>query len=89
MTAPPRPLALAAALALAACSGGAEDPLFVALDPAETGVAFENVLEEGAGLNILSYLYYYNGGGAAKLHRPLRALGGAVTAPPRPRAGRP
>ena len=66
MTAPPRPVfVLLAVLALVGCRGGAEDPLFVALDPAETGVTFENVLEEGAGLNILSYLYYYNGGGVA------------------------
>ena len=66
MTALPRPaLALLAALLLPACDAGAEDPLFVALDPAETGVTFENVLEEGAGFNILSYLYYYNGGGVA------------------------
>ncbi|MDT7855774.1 VCBS repeat-containing protein [Rubrivirga sp. S365] len=65
MTAPPRPLALLAALVLAACGGGAEDPLFVSLDPAETGVAFENALAEGPGFNILSYLYYYNGGGVA------------------------
>ena len=66
MTAVLRPtLVLLAVTALAACRGGAEDPLFVALDPAETGVSFENVLEEGAGLNILSYLYYYNGGGVA------------------------
>ena len=66
MTAPPRPvLVLLAALVLSACGGGVEDPLFVDLDPAETGVAFANTLEEGAGLNILSYLYYYNGGGVA------------------------
>ena len=65
MTTPPRSFVFLAALVLSACGGGAEDPLFVALDSIETGVTFANTLDEGAGLNILSYLYYYNGGGVA------------------------
>ncbi|MGB3542952.1 VCBS repeat-containing protein [Rubrivirga sp.] len=53
-----------AALAVAGCATG-EEPLFTRLDPTESGVTFENVLEEGGDFNILSYLYYYNGGGVA------------------------
>ena len=47
------------------CGGGGEEALFVRLDPAESGVTFENALEESADFNILNYLYYYNGGGVA------------------------
>ena len=58
-----RPLALIAALlALAGCS---DDTLFERLDPDATGVTFENALAEDASFNILTYLYYYNGGGVA------------------------
>ena len=52
-------------LAAAGCGGSGEDALFERLDPAATGVAFENALAEGPGFNILNYLYYYNGGGVA------------------------
>ena len=40
-------------------------PLFEQLSPRSTGVAFENELPETPDLNILNYLYYYNGGGVA------------------------
>lgn len=42
------------------------DPLFVKIDPAESGVAFGNngALHDDA-LNPLDYLYYYNGAGVA------------------------
>ena len=56
-------LALLAALVASGCAG--EDPLFRTLDPGQTGVTFENRLEEGPAFNILGYLYYYNGGGVA------------------------
>jgi enediyne biosynthesis protein E4 len=39
--------------------------LFDALSPIQTGVTFANRLPESADFNILSYLYYYNGGGIA------------------------
>jgi hypothetical protein len=40
-------------------------PLFDRLDSTRTGVAFANTLDGGPALNILNYLYYYNGGGVA------------------------
>lgn len=41
------------------------DTLFVQLDSAQTHVAFVNHLSDTGELNILDYLYYYNGGGVA------------------------
>ena len=38
-------------------------PGFNELDPEQTGVRFTNQLVESPELNILTYLYYYNGGG--------------------------
>ncbi len=40
-------------------------PIFRLLSPAECGIAFENALPENDQLNILSYEYFYNGGGVA------------------------
>jgi len=64
-----RPLRLLAVLILlscAACSGDDGRPsLFERRAPDRTGVTFENTLEGSADLNILNYLYYYNGGGVA------------------------
>lgn len=37
--------------------------LFVSLEPARTGIDFRNTLTETPELNILSYLYFYNGAG--------------------------
>jgi hypothetical protein len=54
------------ALALAGCRRSAESPaLFERLAPSTTGVAFENRLPDDSALNILNFLYYYNGGGVA------------------------
>ncbi|MEZ4899420.1 MAG: VCBS repeat-containing protein [Saprospiraceae bacterium] len=39
--------------------------IFTLLNPEETGVQFENTLEEGLNTNILMYEYFYNGGGVA------------------------
>ena len=39
--------------------------LFTLLNPEETGVHFENTLTSSSELNILEYLYFYNGGGVA------------------------
>lgn len=43
----------------------AELPLFRLLDPQTTRIQFENALPENDQFNILSYEYYYNGGGVA------------------------
>jgi hypothetical protein len=58
---------LALTLLVAACgrSEAPAPPLFELLPPSATGVAFVNALPESSELNILSYLYYYNGGGVA------------------------
>ncbi|MEL7362698.1 MAG: CRTAC1 family protein, partial [Bacteroidota bacterium] len=57
---------LAALLAFVGCAGDASAPsLFERLDPATTGVTFENTLAEGPAFNIFNYPYYYNGGGVA------------------------
>ena len=53
---------------LAACGGSPIDrgpTLFEARLPAETGITFANWLSESAALNMVNYLYYYNGGGVA------------------------
>jgi hypothetical protein len=54
-------------LAIAGCERApapSARPLFELLAPSATGVGFTNRLPE-AGFNIVSYLYYYNGGGVA------------------------
>ena len=42
-----------------------KNSLFVALKSDETQIKFKNKLTSTADLNILNYLYYYNGGGVA------------------------
>ncbi len=42
-----------------------ENTLFKSLDSATTGIDFTNTLHETDSLNILDYLYFYNGGGVA------------------------
>ena len=64
----PSPLAALVILSvlLGACSGcGGEEPLFELLPPEQTGIHFRNDLPDEPELNILNYLYYYNGGGVA------------------------
>jgi hypothetical protein len=52
------------ALALHGCRRATEPPaLFERLAPSATGVDFQNRLPEDSALNILNFLYYYNGGG--------------------------
>ena len=41
------------------------DLKFIALDSEVTGVTFNNELKSKSDLNIIEYLYYYNGGGVA------------------------
>ena len=56
----------AGAMALAGChSFTAEKPLFQALDSTQTGVGFVNKLVPTDKINILDYLYFYNGGGVS------------------------
>jgi len=43
----------------------AQQPLFSLLSAQETGVGFTNAVSESEALNILSYEYFYNGGGVA------------------------
>src|SRR3989442_1828332 len=58
-------LALPAAL-LASCRRRASAPqLFVAVAPEASGITFANTLPEDSAVNIVNYLYYYNGGGVA------------------------
>lgn len=47
------------------CSFQREQPLFKKLTPRETGITFENSLEEGSLMNSVNYLYFYDGGGVA------------------------
>ncbi|MCX2718174.1 VCBS repeat-containing protein [Lentiprolixibacter aurantiacus] len=50
-------------MVLISCSGDGE--LFHNPDASETGIDFKNVLTPREDLNILDYLYFYNGGGTA------------------------
>jgi hypothetical protein len=59
-------IAAAGVLALASCEQQKSSPtLFELLPPDSTGVTFRNELPEKPDVNILNYLYYYNGGGVA------------------------
>jgi hypothetical protein len=56
----------AGVLSAAGCERGQTTPtLFELLSPSATGVTFRNDLPEKGEFNVLSYLYYYNGGGVA------------------------
>lgn len=60
------PLITLLTLSLSGCGlFDSEKPLFQALDAAQTGVDFVNQLKPSQKLNILDYLYYYNGGGVS------------------------
>jgi hypothetical protein len=56
-------LLLAATIALAGCAR--EPQLFELLSPQRTGVTFANRLPDDTAFNILTYMYYYDGGGVA------------------------
>jgi enediyne biosynthesis protein E4 len=56
-------LLLALLLTFWGCSG--HDTLFTLLDSKDTGVDFNNFIEEDAENNVLEYGYFYNGGGVA------------------------
>lgn len=51
-------------LLLASCQKE-EQTLFSLLSPSKSGVTFQNTITETDSLNILDYLYFYNGGGVA------------------------
>ncbi|MEM8847404.1 MAG: VCBS repeat-containing protein, partial [Bacteroidota bacterium] len=57
-------LSIVAGLFVISC-GKKEGELFKNPSSAETGITFTNSLEESDALNILDYLYFYNGGGVA------------------------
>jgi len=53
-------------VASTACTNpDASPPLFTSLSPEETGVDFKNELSPSPDLNMVNYIYYYNGGGVA------------------------
>lgn len=51
-------------LLFAGCSSDTETP-FVLLSPSDTGIDFENRIENTPEFNIQNYLYFYDGGGVA------------------------
>lgn len=53
------------AVALSFSAFGQESPRFESLNPARTGIQFKNTLEESPQSNVLTYEYFYNGGGVA------------------------
>jgi len=55
---------LALLFILAGCSDRT-DTLFTQLDKGRTGIDFQNTLFDGEALNVLNYIYFYNGGGVA------------------------
>ncbi|WP_420154565.1 VCBS repeat-containing protein [Siphonobacter sp.] len=52
-------------LGLTACTSSHEKPLFETLDSTQTGIAFQNTVIDDDSLNIVEYLYFYNGAGVA------------------------
>ena len=56
---------LLAALAVAGCGRAREPHLFELLSPDRTGVTFANRLPDDTAFNILTYMYFYDGGGVA------------------------
>ena len=59
------PLLLAAVVTLAGCGRSRETQLFELLSPERTGVTFANRLPDDTAFNILTYMYFYDGGGVA------------------------
>ncbi len=58
-------LILGFALLVCSCSKNESKTLFVQKNPKQTGVSFNNELVSAPQLNILNYLYFYNGAGVA------------------------
>ena len=51
------------ALVFIGCSEKEDEGLFTVVDPSVSHLDFTNSLTETSALNILDYLYFYNGGG--------------------------
>jgi len=47
------------------CSNGISQPLFTLLPAQQTGIKFQNSISESPAQNVLTYEYFYNGGGVA------------------------
>ena len=47
------------------CGRPSPPPLFQAVAPEQSGITFANTLPQDTAVNIVNYLYYYNGGGVA------------------------
>jgi enediyne biosynthesis protein E4 len=62
-----RPLLFCTGLFLFSCQKTAKTTLFTTENASQTGITFQNTLPEQSpqGMNIIQYLYYYNGGGVA------------------------
>ncbi|WP_083586484.1 VCBS repeat-containing protein [Algoriphagus zhangzhouensis] len=59
-------LSLIAFVSLFGCNQKQSEPtLFELISPEKSGIQFENTLVSSAEINILEYLYFYNGGGVA------------------------
>jgi enediyne biosynthesis protein E4 len=48
-----------------ATSCKSDNKIFTSLSKSETGINFRNILQESEELNVLNYMYFYNGGGVA------------------------
>lgn len=55
----------ALSLWMVSCSGNKEETLFEQVSPEESGISFRNDIVENNKLNILDYLYFYDGAGVA------------------------
>jgi len=56
---------LIALLFLSSCTSKEASHLFTQLDKESTGIDFQNTLYDGEALNVINYIYFYNGGGVA------------------------
>jgi len=50
---------------ISSCNQGSEESLFMEIEKQDSNITFSNQLHPNADLNILTYLYYYNGAGVA------------------------
>jgi len=60
-----RSLLFVSILFLVGCGSDPATTLFTQLDKDRTGIDFQNTLFDGEALNVLNYIYFYNGGGVA------------------------